>query len=110
MVQVEKESLLDPVIIFLKQIGFYQNLTSLDSDFRVIYFSKVLQGKTEKESKYLVCFYTKMDGYIKYLGIEFLYFFSESQPLFIENMYLVQNLDLLQTLMGISEGINFQFY
>lgn len=76
----------------------------------MIYFSQVLQSKQDKLNKYLICFYIKMEGYIKYLGIEFLYYFEESQPLFIENMYLVQNLDLLQTLMGITDGINFQFY
>ena len=67
-------TILDPVNIFLKSLGYFQNLSKLDSDFRVIYFSKIESNEKTIAGKYLVCFYTKISGYIKYLGIEFLVF------------------------------------
>ena len=90
---VSWDSILDPVNIILKQMSILEPLKNLDSDLRVIYFSEVLGQSTFK--KYIICFYTKMNGKIKYLGIEFLLVPDSKERIFIENSFLVQNLKML---------------
>lgn len=61
-------------------------------------------------NKYILIFYTKIDGIIKYLGIEFNFFADDTNPIFIENQLLMTNLSKLKIVLGISEEIDFSFY
>lgn len=97
--------------VLLKNIRYYTGLKDIESDFRIIYYKEIISEneKIEFPKKYIICFYIKIKGLIKYLGIEFSVLKDKENPIFIEQSLLMTNLEKLKFILDIKE-IDFKFF